>query len=282
MQDQFVAFKKRADQIIVNQIAQLQKKSSHPSIEHLNQSVAYSLSSGGHRIRPLIVMLTAQCLGKDIKIVEGLASAIEFVHTYSLVHDDLPCMDDDDMRRGKPSNHKVFGEGMAVLAGDVLVTEAFMLLTDAYGSDPALAVDLVRQLSSASGISGMVGGQASDIYFKENEASTEDLEYLHENKTGRLFEFCVLGAARVCHATSTETQALKNYSQCLGLVFQISDDLTETDPGSEANFVNAVGMEKARARCIDLVEQGKQALSEFGSNAQGLKDILQHVYERTL
>src|SRR5262249_37431455 len=142
-----------------------------PGLSDLVKAISYSFKEGGNRIRPILAMLTAECFKVDPAEVLPLGVAVEMIHTYSLIHDDLPCMDDDDLRRGKPSNHKAFGEALAVLAGDALNTEAFHLITKSYSSKPGLAIDLVGELALVAGAQGMVGGQAADVIFRSRHTT---------------------------------------------------------------------------------------------------------------
>jgi geranylgeranyl diphosphate synthase type II len=273
--------KLQADGFINSYLMDLESHMAKPGLVDLYKSMKYSLADGGHRIRPALAMLTAEALGQDPKKVLPLGTAVEFIHTYSLVHDDLPCMDDDDERRGKPSNHKVFGDALAVLAGDALNTEAFFLLTKNYSSQPQLAVDLVTDLALSAGMHGMVGGQAADITLKTKQNTSEEIEFLHSYKTGALFKMSVMGAARICGANTIELKSLSDYARCFGLIFQITDDITDGHEDDGPSFVKAVGLEKAHETCLQLARKACQSLEIFGNRAQGLKDLVTYLGERT-
>ncbi len=279
--DQLQNSKKQVDGYIRNYLNDLESTLSKPGLQDLYKSFSYSLADGGNRIRPILSLLTAEALNTPAEKVLPLGAAVEFIHTYSLIHDDLPCMDDDDLRRGKPSNHKVFGEAMAVLAGDALNTEAFFLLTKNYSSQPELALDLVGELALAAGAQGMVGGQAADVIFKERNMDTAEIEFLHMYKTGALFRMSILGAARICKANAFQLKCLSDYARAFGLIFQIADDIKDGgDKKSEPSFVKVVGLGKAKQTCRDLVVQGQQALESFGDKALGLKNLISHLCER--
>ena len=273
---------KRVDEYIQNYCDELQKNLTEPGVSELLRAMDYSVFSGGSRLRPALCLLTAETLGVDGEKVLPLATAIEFTHCYSLIHDDLPCMDDDDFRRGKPSNHKVFGDAMAVLAGDALATEAFSVLARGYSREPALALELVGDLAKAAGALGMAGGQAVDLVFRDRTLTTENLEFLHSRKTGALLRASVVSSAKVCGATPAQIEALDIYANRLGLVFQIADDISDGATHSEEpSFVRVVGLEKAKEYCANLIDQANRALEPFGSAAQNLKDMIRYIYERT-
>ncbi|MDZ4678642.1 MAG: polyprenyl synthetase family protein [Oligoflexia bacterium] len=277
----FDDLKKTVDQYILNYGQKLSLNVPERGATELVRSMQYSMESGGHRIRPMLSLLTAQALGKSFQDVLPFGCAVEFVHGYSLVHDDLPCMDDDDFRRGKPSNHKVFGEALAVLAGDALLSEAFLLVAEAYGDNPGLALALSKDLAQASSARGLVGGQATDLVLRNKTIDLTELEQLHLRKTGALFRTSVMGAATICGATSAQKESLEIYAANLGLTFQIADDISDKTDNDELSFVKAVGLDGARKRCEKLVAQAHEALALFGSNAEGLKSLVTYVYKRT-
>jgi len=272
--------KKLVDDYIQNYLGDLEPTLSRPGLQELYKSFSYSLAEGGNRIRPILSLLTAEALNTPAEKVLPLGAAVELIHTYSLIHDDLPCMDDDDLRRGKPANHKMFGEAMAVLAGDALNTEAFFLLTKNYSSQPELALDLVSELALAAGAQGMVGGQAVDVTFKGRDVDSAEVEFLHTYKTGALFRISILGAARICNGNAYQLKCLSDYARAFGLIFQIADDIKDGNKNTEPSFVKAVGLEKAKETCAALLQQAHQALESFGDRARGLKDLVSHLYER--
>lgn len=203
--------------------------------QKLADSMLYSLEAGGKRIRPLLVFAVIEAFGKDPKLGLDAAAAIEMVHTYSLIHDDLPSMDDDDLRRGKPTNHKVFGEATAILAGDALLTCSFDLLADIPEQlvAPKAKISLIRGLSRAAGAEGMVGGQAADMEGEGKKLSLEELEYIHVNKTGKLLEYSILAGAEIASATDEQKESLTKYAYHIGLAFQIRDDILDLEGNEE-------------------------------------------------
>ncbi|MGA9227875.1 MAG: polyprenyl synthetase family protein [Mesobacillus sp.] len=210
--------------------------------ENLTKAMLYSLEAGGKRIRPLLLFAVIDAFGKDPELGVDAAAAIEMVHTYSLIHDDLPSMDDDDLRRGKPTNHKVFGEATAILAGDALLTLSFNMLADIpdeYASDK-VKLSLIKGLSKAAGAIGMVGGQVADMEGEDKELSLEQLEYIHINKTGRLLEYSIIAGADIAGATAEQKAILSKFAYHIGLAFQIRDDILDLE-GSEDLIGKPVG-----------------------------------------
>lgn len=210
--------------------------------ENLTKSMLYSLEAGGKRIRPLLLFAVIDAFGKDPELGVDAAAAIEMVHTYSLIHDDLPSMDDDDLRRGKLTNHKVFGEATAILAGDALLTLSFNMLADIpdeYVSDK-VKLSLIKGLSKAAGAIGMVGGQVADMEGEDKELSLEELEYIHINKTGRLLEYSIIAGADIAGAAAEQKAVLSKFAYHIGLAFQIRDDILDLE-GSEELIGKPVG-----------------------------------------
>lgn len=214
---------------------------SRPAVIH--QAMRYSVIGAGKRLRACLALEAAVAAGGDRDQALPLAAAIEMIHAYSLVHDDLPCMDDDDMRRGKPSNHKVFGEGMAVLAGDALLTHAFGVLADLpnLGSiAPEVALRIVSEIAGACGTGGLIGGQVVDLEAEGQRADAETLEYIHRNKTGALFKASVRAGALFGGADDRVLEQLTEYARHFGIAFQIVDDLLDVT-GSAEKLGKAVG-----------------------------------------
>ena len=210
----------------------------------LQQAMTYSLQAGGKRIRPLLLLATLEMLNVSLNQAHyQVAGALEMIHTYSLIHDDLPAMDNDDLRRGKPTNHKVFGEGMAILAGDALLTEAFHLVTKV-----ALPVEVkllvLEQLAIQSGSSGMIGGQVGDIEAENQAITLEHLAAIHRRKTGALIMFAVDSACLIARADSQVSQLLHDYAEQFGIAFQIKDDILDV-VGDEAVIGKKVGSDEA-------------------------------------
>ena len=245
----------------------------------LQAAMSYSLEAGGKRLRPLLVLAVLQAFGKQEELGLDTACAIEMVHTYSLIHDDLPCMDDDDLRRGKPTNHKVFGEGMAVLAGDALLTLAFEVISNQShsGIEPSVNLELVLELARAAGAEGMVGGQVADIEGEENGVDIQGLEYIHENKTGKLLGYSIMAGAILAGASLEQKEKLREFSRHLGLAFQIRDDILDVE-GSESVIGKPVGsdvsnhkstypslltMDKAKIMLEQHIQSARILLSEI-------------------
>ncbi|MEA3321072.1 MAG: farnesyl diphosphate synthase [Bacillota bacterium] len=210
--------------------------------EVLLKSMNYSLKAGGKRLRPLLVLATLKSFGKPEELGIPVACAVEMIHTYSLVHDDLPSMDDDDYRRGKPTNHKVYGEAMAILAGDALLTHSFEVMEDLLNLDvqPMKVVTLMKELAKASGPRGMVGGQVADMEGEGKLLSLQDLEYIHRNKTGKLLGYSIVAGAILGDATEEQIAKLEQFADHLGLAFQIRDDILDIE-GDASKIGKPVG-----------------------------------------
>ncbi|MEK4249692.1 polyprenyl synthetase family protein [Paenibacillus sp. FSL W7-1287] len=246
----------------------------------LIESMEYSLTAGGKRLRPYLVMAAAYAVHADETTVEKAiapACAVEYIHTYSLIHDDLPAMDNDDLRRGKPTNHKVFGEAMAILAGDALLTGAFGIITSLAKEgklDPLVAVEIIDDLSRYAGALGMVGGQVADMEAEQGITSIEQLEYIHEHKTSDLVVFSVLAGARIAGANAHQLQQLELYGRNIGMAFQIQDDVldlvgdeqklgkrVQSDvAGEKVTFPFLLGLEESKALVVKLTEEAKAAV----------------------
>ncbi|OUB10445.1 farnesyl-diphosphate synthase [Bacillus thuringiensis serovar yunnanensis] len=246
----------------------------------LREAMAYSLEAGGKRLRPLLLFATLQAFGKERNLGVGAACALEMIHTYSLVHDDLPCMDDDDLRRGKPTNHKVFGEAMAVLAGDGLLTYAFQVIM-VYEQKEISAekkVRLVLELAKAAGPEGMVGGQVADMEAEGKRLTIDELEYIHKHKTGKLLEFAVLAGAILSDATEEQEEKLLTFAKYIGLAFQIRDDILDVE-GTEEEIGKPIGSdlsnEKSTYTTLFTVDRAKDILEETIAEAKGAISSLQ-------
>ncbi|PGB03957.1 (2E,6E)-farnesyl diphosphate synthase [Bacillus toyonensis] len=246
----------------------------------LREAMAYSLEAGGKRLRPLLLFATLQAFGKERNLGVGAACALEMIHTYSLVHDDLPCMDDDDLRRGKPTNHKVFGEAMAVLAGDGLLTYAFQIVM-AYEQKEISAekkVRLVLELAKAAGPEGMVGGQVADMEAEGKQLTIDELEYIHKHKTGKLLEFAVLAGAILSNATKEQEEKLLEFAKYIGLAFQIRDDILDVE-GTEEEIGKPIGSdvsnEKSTYTTLFTIDRAKNILEETIAKAKDAISSLQ-------
>ncbi|MBU5244909.1 polyprenyl synthetase family protein [Bacillus halotolerans] len=247
--------------------------------DSLKKSMLYSLEAGGKRLRPLIVLAVLNAYGKSEKDGIPVGCAVEMIHTYSLIHDDLPCMDDDDLRRGKPTNHKVFGEATAVLAGDGLLTESFKLITS-HVSDEVSAekrLRLVNELISAAGTEGMVGGQIADMEAENRQVTLEELESIHERKTAKLLGFGVIAGAILADAPEEEIETLRVFSSHIGIGFQIRDDILDVE-GSEEKIGKRVGSDttndKSTYPSLLSLEGAKKKLDGHIKEAKRLIDGL--------
>jgi geranylgeranyl diphosphate synthase type II len=264
----------------------------------IHEAVRYSLFAGGKRIRPLLVLAAGEAVGGGEEDLMPLACAVEMVHTYSLVHDDLPAMDDDDLRRGKPTSHKVFGEAIAILAGDALLTRAFHLLAEAApGLDEARLrrrLRAIEVLGEACGTSGLIGGQVMDLESEGRAIGAADLECLHRAKTGALLSACVRGGAILGGADEEDLERLSRYAAAIGLAFQVVDDVldaTETAQSlgktagkdaaaGKATYVSVHGLETARAMAASLRRQAEDAVSPLGSRGETLAAIARLIVDR--
>lgn len=202
-----------------------------PSI--LKKAIEYSIKNGGKRFRPILCLLTVKSLGKDYRMALPAACAIEFIHTYSLIHDDLPPIDNDDFRRGKPSCHKKFGEDIAILTGDALFAEAYNLILKYQITDDRIKIKVLKEISEAAGADGMVAGQIVDVYFTGKKITKKQLEYMHENKTAKLITASVRCGAILSRASESYLNKFTEYSYNLGLAFQITDDILDVTSNRE-------------------------------------------------
>jgi len=266
--------------------------------ETIHRAVRYSLFAGGKRIRPALVLAAAEAVGGSRQEALPLACAVEMVHTYSLIHDDLPAMDNDDLRRGRPTNHKVFGEAMAILAGDALLTRAFHLLAEL--PDNASG-DVIRRrlaataiLGEACGTGGLVGGQVMDLESEGRSIPPAALERLHRAKTGALLSACVRGGAVLGGAGPRELERLSSYASAIGLVFQIVDDVLDVTASAEqlgktagkdlvaqkATYVSLHGLERARQMARELLAEALEAVAPFGERGALLAGLARLIVER--
>lgn len=254
----------------------------------LIEAMRYSLFGGGKRLRPALVLGAADMVSGDDSAALPAACAIEMVHTYSLIHDDLPCMDNDDLRRGKPTAHKAFGEAMAILAGDALLTMAFDLLA---GTGNAR---VVQEVARAGGVEGMAGGQAIDLESEGKALTVAQLSKLHACKTGALIRVSVRAGAMLAGADQPALEALTAYGEHVGLAFQIADDILDV-VGSEAalgkrtgsdaaknksTYPAVVGLERARELADEAAAAAVQALEKFGPEAEAFRDLARFIVER--
>ncbi|MBI4126388.1 MAG: polyprenyl synthetase family protein [Deltaproteobacteria bacterium] len=260
----------------------------------LIEAMRYSLEAGGKRLRPILAIAGAEAVGGAAANVMSLAVAIEMIHTFSLIHDDLPAMDNDDLRRGRPTNHKVYGDAMAILAGDALVVEAFSILARSSYANPNILLEVMRDVADAAGGKGMTGGQVQDIKATGKKITESELEQLHRMKTGKLITVPVVGGAKLCGASPQQVTALQVYGEALGLAFQIADDILDIegseaeigkDVGSDidsnkATYPAIIGMSAAKKKARACVDQAVSALAVFDDRADPLRAIAQFVIER--
>ncbi|MGH7815069.1 MAG: polyprenyl synthetase family protein [Candidatus Binataceae bacterium] len=263
----------------------------------LYEAMRYSLLGGGKRIRPILALAACEAVGGQTEAAMGLACAIEMIHTYSLIHDDLPCMDDDDFRRGRPSNHKVYGAAIATLAGDALLTDAFKVVVRRSDSGPPSAVlETIAELAEAAGSAGMVGGQTIDLAAERHTLTAGELEELHGKKTGALFIASIRGGARLGGASPAQLESLEAYARLLGLAFQIVDDLLDVEGSPEAmgkqvhkdetrgkaTYPALFGLKRSHEMARELERGAHRALESFGADAEPLRQIATFVVERKL
>ncbi|MEG1646532.1 MAG: polyprenyl synthetase family protein [Clostridia bacterium] len=255
----------------------------------LLEAVKYSVLDGGKRIRPALVFIGANFMGRTVDEVMPLALCVEFIHSYSLVHDDLPAIDNDDLRRGKPSTHKKFGESLAVLTGDALLNLAVEAGLSKEFADPRY-INAVKYIFTNTGMQGMIGGQCLDIK-KSKQTSKEELLKIYSLKTSCLLKCSLLAGAIASGARRDEQALLADFGDKLGVIFQIVDDIldkigSEEDIGKrvghdEVNYVDIVGMEQAKADIAELYRQANEILDQFGARAREMKELLFYVANRT-
>ena len=273
----------------------LPEAGDHP--KEMHEAVRYSVFAGGKRLRPILVLAATEAAGGQVEQALPAAAAIELIHTYSLIHDDLPAMDDDDFRRGRPTCHKVYGEAMAILAGDALLTQAFILLSGEPAPvqvDPKARLRVIHEIAQAAGSKGMVGGQVVDILQEDREVDLPTLQYLHTHKTGALIRACLRVGGIIASAAPEQMEALTRYGERIGLAFQIVDDILDLEGSLEAlgkragsdlrkkkaTFPGLLGIEASRQRAHRLVEEAKHALGVFGDRRAALAAIADFVVTR--
>jgi farnesyl diphosphate synthase len=264
--------------------------------ERLHDAMRYVALGGGKRVRPMLAFAAGEAVGADPERVEQAACAVELIHVYSLTHDDLPCMDDDDLRRGKPTCHVQFDEATALLVGDALQSLAFEVLAAPDASqDARVQVEMLAQLARASGSRGMAGGQAVDLYSTGQALDMAELEFMHIHKTGALIQAAVLlGALSGGALESSARSGLERYARCVGLAFQVMDDVldAETDTATlgktagkdaaqgKATYLTLMSAKEARAYAADLITDAEQAISPFGPAGRRLSEIARFIVER--
>ncbi len=288
------AFSQEYKQLLESELRTLVEKLKAPPI--IKEAMQYSLKAGGKRIRPLLLFATINALGKNPK--DGLlaAAAIEMIHTYSLIHDDLPSMDNDDFRRGMPTNHKVFGEAIAILAGDALLTFSFEVIGQIPNeiASSEIKLQLIIEMAKAAGSEGMVGGQVADMEGEEKTLTIEELEYIHIHKTGKLLKYSVIAGALLGGANPSQLENLSAFAHHLGLAFQIQDDILDVEGtpevlgkpvGSDSSnlkstYPQLLSMDGAKDALQTQLAQSKQYLEKTGLNINLLKEIADLIASR--
>lgn len=262
--------------------------------EKIFNAMKYSLFAGGKRLRPIMLIAAADSISNDGEKFLPVACAMEMIHTYSLIHDDLPAMDNDDYRRGKLTNHKVFGESTAILAGDALLTHAFDVITRQENVEPKILIAVIREISVAAGIGGMIGGQSIDIQSEGKLIDMSTLKKMHLGKTGALFKAAIRAGAILAEASAEQLDALTKYAENFGLAFQITDDILDVTGdeknlgkpiGSDAKnnkstYVTLISLDEAKKLAEKSVDDALDALKIFGSEADFLREIVKYLIGR--
>jgi len=258
------------------------------------EAMRYSLFAGGKRLRPILCLAASEAVGGEIQSAMPAGCALEMIHTYSLIHDDLPAMDDDDLRRGKPTNHKVFGEAIAILAGDGLLTEAFVLLSDYNSLLPERAVQVIGVIAEAASYRGMVGGQVVDILSQNKRADLETVQQMHSRKTAALIAAATESGALAGKGSEAQVAALARYGRAIGLAFQIADDILDIEGDTEllgkttgadeargkVTYPAAVGLERSRQAADEMINDALAALEGFDDRANPLRSLANYIITR--
>lgn len=273
-----------------------------PRSEKIKEAMQYSLSAGGKRLRPVLLLAACEFAGGKSKAALPYACAIEFIHTYSLIHDDLPAMDNDDLRRGKPTNHKVFGDGMAILAGDALLNSAFEIMSKDmmmyFGNSDELSkrINAMYAIAKGAGVQGMIAGQTADILNESNTDVDESiLSFIHRNKTAALIVSAVQAGLYIGGADKEMFNAMSRYAEKLGLAFQIADDILDVKgnkeilgktPGSDEDkkkttYVSIHGIDESERMLSEMTKQAVDAISNYYDNAEFFKTLVQDLEKRT-
>lgn len=263
----------------------------------LTASMRYSLEAGGKRVRPILVLAACEAVGGDTEVAMPVACAMELIHTFSLIHDDLPCMDNDDLRRGRPTNHKIYGDGPAVLAGDGMLSDAFSLMTHldiVSRVDAKLLLDVIRDVATATGPCGMVGGQWLDLEAEGKSLTESEMERVHRFKTGALITASVTSGAKIGGARPDALEALREYGECVGLTFQIADDILNVEgnaaeqgksvgsdiANNKSTYVTVLGLDGAKAKARALTDRALNALQLLDSAADPLRHLAEYIITR--
>lgn len=296
MKENYDEYKEIVEEYLIDFIPNVDTKS-----RTLYDAMRYSLAAGGKRLRPILLMSACEFAGGDSSKAIPFACAIEYIHTYSLIHDDLPAMDDDELRRGKPTNHMVYGPGIATLAGDGLLNTAFEIMNRDlllhFDDIPEMKrrINAAYAISKGAGVRGMIAGQVSDIESEAKESSPEMLEYIHLNKTGALISAAIMAGLFLGGADSEMISKMKNYAENMGLAFQIADDIldvigkeeemgkkpSEDEKKKKLTYVSLHGMESSREQLHMLTEKAVDAISDYYDNAEFFRDLAFRLEKRT-
>lgn len=267
--------------------------STYPSVIH--EAMQYSLFAGGKRLRPLLVLAAGEAVGSEVQPLIPAACAVELVHTYSLIHDDLPCMDNDDFRRGRPTCHKVYGEAIALLAGDALLTQAFLVITTTPKSVPVERTVLaVAELAAAAGSRGMIGGQVVDLLSEGKQVDITTIDYIHKHKTGSMIKASLRIGAIIGGGSEEQVALLTKYGEKVGLAFQIKDDILDVEglfqktgkksgmdvARGKATYPGCLGLNESREKAEELCREAGAIARQLGRGAQPLNDIAGYIIKR--
>jgi len=283
--------KKLIDSFLKSYTNGIKKQKGCPA--RLHEAMTYSLMAGGKRIRPVFCIAAYEAVGGKSDEIMPVAASLELIHTYSLIHDDLPAMDDDDLRRNKPTNHRVFGEATAILTGDALLTDAFKIIAEA-GAAPEILISVIRELTHACGPEGMVGGQLVDIMLEGKRAGKRDLLYIHKHKTGAFIRGAVRIGAIMANASPDKLNALTKYGEKVGLAFQVIDDIlditgtpeetgktTGSDIAKNKNtYPSLYGLKESKKIAEGLINDSLKAIKGFDIKAEPLREIARYMLER--
>ncbi len=262
----------------------------------IHKAMRYSVFAGGKRVRPILVLASGECLAGNRDALLCIGAAVEMMHTYSLIHDDLPALDNDDLRRGIPTCHKMFGDAIAILAGDALMTRCYQVLAEIPGLTDATRIRIIGEIAAATGtVNGMIGGQVVDLESEGKPISADVLQYIHYSKTGALLKACIRCGALAAGANETALRALTEFGQKIGLVFQIVDDVLDVTSSSEvlgktagkdekvkkATYPALYGIEASKNKAKELADSAMDDIRDFGEKADFLRGIAAFVVSRT-
>lgn len=268
---------------------------NNQEIPVIYDAMRYSLLAGGKRLRPILVIMACELFGGEADKVLPVACSIEMIHTYSLIHDDLPAMDNDDYRRGKLTNHKVYGEGFAILAGDALLNKAFEVLHQSLLDNPTPEfIKAAAYIGRAAGTEGMIGGQCIDLYFENKMVNIDTLNKMHEKKTGAMIKAPLVAGALIAGAKEEDIQKIERYGQLIGLAFQISDDILDVEGSTEklgkqvgsdvsnnkSTYVSFYGLERSKELAKQIIKEAKEIAASYGNKGLLLEELANYIIER--